>query len=72
MQTWDQLYIGGAWVDPTGSDRLEVHSPATLELVGSVPEATEADMDKAVAAGRSLMDSGAYVAMAPEARAAAD
>ena len=69
MQTWDQLYIGGAWVDPAGSDRLEVHSPATLELVGSVPEATEADMDKAVAAGRSLMDSGAYVAMGPEARA---
>ncbi len=69
MQTWDQLYIGGAWVEPSGSDRIEVHSPATLELVGSVPEATAADMDAAVAAGRRLMDSGAYVAMGPDARA---
>ena len=69
MQTWDQLYIGGAWVDPAGSDRIEVHSPATLELVGSVPEATEADIDKAVSAGRRLMDSGAYVAMGADARA---
>jgi betaine-aldehyde dehydrogenase len=69
VQTWDQLYIGGAWVEPAGSDRIDVHSPATLELVGSVPEATEADMDKAVAAGRRLMDSGAYLAMGPDARA---
>ena len=69
VQTWDQLYIGGAWVEPAGSDRIEVHSPATLEPVGSVPEATAADMDRAVEAGRRLIDSGAYVAMEPEARA---
>ncbi len=69
MQTWDELYIGGEWVEPAGPDRIDVHSPTTLELVGSVPEATEADMDRAVAAGRSLMDAGVYAGMAPEARA---
>lgn len=33
MQSFDQLYIGGRWVDPATDERLEVRSPATGELV---------------------------------------
>ena len=34
---WDQLFIGGQWTAPSTSDVIEVHSPATGELVGKVP-----------------------------------
>ena len=54
MTDHKQLYIGGEWVDPAGQDRFDVVNPATLEVVGSVPEGTEADMDRAVAAARAF------------------
>jgi len=57
---YQQLYIGGEWVDPAGSDRFDVVNPATLETIGSVPEGTEADIDRAVAAARSALDSGPW------------
>ena len=30
---WDQLFIGGKWVEPSTSEVIEVHSPATGEYV---------------------------------------
>ena len=26
---WDKLFIGGKWVEPSTSEVIEVHSPAT-------------------------------------------
>ncbi len=60
MTDYKQLYIGGEWVDPAGTDRFEVVNPATLETIGSVPEGTEADMDRAVAAARAALESGPW------------
>lgn len=40
MQTRDHLYIGGTWVESASSDRLDVISPATEEVIGRVPAAT--------------------------------
>ncbi len=60
MTDYKQLYIGGEWVDPAGSDRFEVVNPATLEVIGSVPEGTEADVDRAVAAARAALESGPW------------
>lgn len=60
MTDYKQLYIGGEWVDPAGSDRFDVVNPATLEVVGSTPEGTEADMDRAVAAARAALESGPW------------
>ena len=60
MTDHKQLYIGGEWVEPAGSDRFEVMNPATLEVIGSVPEGTEADMDRAVAAARAALESGPW------------
>ena len=45
----NELFIGGEWVKPRGSDRIEVFSATTEELIGSVPEGTNADIDAAVA-----------------------
>ena len=45
-------------------------SPHSEELVGRVPEGTEADIDRAVAAARDAFDNGDWPRMAPADRAA--
>ena len=52
----DELFIGGDWVQPLGSGRISVIAASTEELVGSVPEGTNADIDAAVKAARSAFD----------------
>ena len=34
MQTFKELYIGGEWVAPSGSEVIEVISPASEEVIG--------------------------------------
>lgn len=70
MTTWDQLFVGGQWVEPATDQRIEVRSPATLEVVGSAPEAVEADVDAAVAAARHAFDHGPWPRLDPTERAA--
>jgi aldehyde dehydrogenase (NAD+) len=55
MRTNSQLYIGGTWVPPHSADVIEVVSPATEEVIGSVPSATDADADAAVSAARQAL-----------------
>jgi acyl-CoA reductase-like NAD-dependent aldehyde dehydrogenase len=52
----DKLYIGGEWVDPLGDGVLEVIDSTTEKVMGSVPEGTPADVDRAVAAARSAFE----------------
>ncbi|MBA2349159.1 MAG: aldehyde dehydrogenase [Solirubrobacterales bacterium] len=52
----NELFIGGDWVAPQGSGRIDVHSASTEELIGSVPDGTNADIDAAVAAARGAFD----------------
>jgi betaine-aldehyde dehydrogenase len=65
----EKFFIGGEWVSPAGTGTLEVRSPATDEVVGSVPDATSADMDRAVAAAREAFDHGPWPTMTPAERA---
>jgi aldehyde dehydrogenase (NAD+) len=68
--TYDELYIGGGWVKPAGSSRIDVVSASTEEPLGSVPEATEEDVDRAVAAARQAFDEpGGWAHWEPAARA---
>src|SRR3954469_2896577 len=67
---YDKLLIGGEWAGPSSAQRMEGRSPATLEPVGSVPEALEADVDAAVAAARRAFDRGPWPTTPPEERAA--
>ncbi len=69
MDARDQLFIGGEWVEPEGSGVIEVISPHTEEVIGSVPDASPADIDKAVAAARRAFDEGPWPRMTPEERA---
>ena len=66
----DQLYIGGRWVAPHSRERLDVRSPATGELVGSVPAADSDDVDAAVRAARASFESGVWRERPPAERAA--
>ena len=50
------LFIGGTWIAPNSTTRISVHSASTEELLGSVPEANEADVDAAVTAARRAFD----------------
>jgi betaine-aldehyde dehydrogenase len=65
MQTFKELYIGGEWVAPSGSDVIEVISPSTEEVFGQVPHASTADADRAVAAARHAFDEGPWPHMTP-------
>ena len=47
------MLIDGKPVGPAGGTWIEVHSPATGELVGRVPAGTPGDVDRAVAAARA-------------------
>ncbi len=49
----DRIYIGGAWVPSTGSGTLEVIDSTTEAVMGSVPEGSTEDVDRAVAAARA-------------------
>jgi betaine-aldehyde dehydrogenase len=51
-----QMFIDGSWCDASGGAWVEVRSPATGEVVGRVPSATAADVDRAVAAARAAFD----------------
>ena len=46
----DTLYIGGAWVPSSGSGSIEVIDSTTEAVIGTVPEGTVEDIDRAVAA----------------------
>ena len=69
MKTYKELYIGGEWVAPSGSEVIEVISPASEEVIGQVPDGTPADIDAAVAAARQAFDDGPWPHMTPVQRA---
>jgi acyl-CoA reductase-like NAD-dependent aldehyde dehydrogenase len=52
----DELFIGGRWVKPASDGRITVLGASTEDVLGSVPEGTEKDMDAAVAAARAAFD----------------
>ncbi|MEU3607217.1 aldehyde dehydrogenase [Streptomyces sp. NPDC035033] len=55
-----QLFIGGELTDPLGDASIEVVSPHTEEVIGRVPHASRADVDRAVAAARRAFDEGPW------------
>jgi acyl-CoA reductase-like NAD-dependent aldehyde dehydrogenase len=60
IQHPESLYIDGRWVAPARGGRIEVIDPNTEELAARVAEATEPDMDAAVAAARKAFDTGPW------------
>jgi betaine-aldehyde dehydrogenase len=69
MEIRNELYIGGQWVRPHGTDVIEVISPHSAKVVGRVPHGSRADMEAAVTAARSAT-AGDWGRTAPAERAA--
>jgi betaine-aldehyde dehydrogenase len=46
------LYIGGEWVSPAEGKAFATINPSNMDKLGDVPAATEADVDRAVAAAK--------------------
>ncbi len=53
---YGHLYIDGQWAAPASAERIRVTEAATEEHLGSVPAATERDIDAAVGAARKAFD----------------
>ncbi len=65
----DTFFIGGEWVAPAGTATLSVISPMSEAVIASVPDASLADVDRAVAAARHAFDRVPWAQMAPGERA---
>jgi acyl-CoA reductase-like NAD-dependent aldehyde dehydrogenase len=63
------LFIGGGWVPAASSKHFTIVNATTGEAIGSVPEAVEADVDRAVAAARQAFDHSGWATSAPAERA---
>jgi len=51
-----KFYIDGQWVQPSGTQTLDVIDPATEKPIGRVAMGNQADVDRAVAAARKAFD----------------
>lgn len=56
----DKLFIGGRWVPAAKAGQINVIAPHTDRTTATVAEASEEDMDRAVAAARAAFDSGPW------------
>ena len=69
VRSFQHLFIAGRWATPASGRRIEIISPITERRIGSVPAASEADVDAAVKAARACFDSGAWPGLSPGERA---
>jgi len=65
----DDHYIDGVWLKSTGPDRNPVTNPATGQTWGSVPDATEEDIDRAMTAADRAFRTGGWAGRTPSERA---
>ena len=63
-----QLYINGEWVDSSGGETIDVEDPSSGKIISKFVEATDKDIDRAVAAARASFDDGRWRNMPPVAR----
>jgi betaine-aldehyde dehydrogenase len=62
-----QLYVGGAWIDSTSDQTIEVVNPATEQVISRVAAGTADDVGKAVAAAKEAFPR--WSELAPKERA---
>jgi acyl-CoA reductase-like NAD-dependent aldehyde dehydrogenase len=65
-----KFFLGGEWKSPKTSEILQIVSPITEEIIGTVPAAGKDDIDVAVAAARQAFDGGPWPRMSAQSRSA--
>ncbi|MGI5397351.1 aldehyde dehydrogenase [Streptomyces sp. CA-251251] len=68
--TYDRLFIGGSWVEPSDPELLDIRSPHDQSVVARAAQAQPADVDRAVAAARASFESGVWSSTPPQERLA--
>ena len=63
-----KMYIDGEWVESSSGKKIETLNPETNNVWATVPEASEADVDKAVKAAQKAFD-GSWSKLHPRERA---
>jgi acyl-CoA reductase-like NAD-dependent aldehyde dehydrogenase len=53
----DKIYIDGAWVASSGKGTIDVVNATTEEVMGTIPDGTPDDVDKAVKAAKAAFES---------------
>src|SRR5439155_23284311 len=53
----EQLLIGGEWVAAASEERFDVTNPATGEIVGSMPDGAQEDVQAAIDAAADALES---------------
>jgi len=61
------LFLDGEFVNSSGSTRLDVIDPSKSKVIATVPDASAADVDRAVAAARGAFE-GQWRRTAPQER----
>jgi aldehyde dehydrogenase (NAD+) len=56
MRNYSNIYIDGAWIPSDGAGSIDVINAGTEQVMGSIPDGTASDVDKAVAAARRAFD----------------
>ncbi len=56
LQVKDKLYIDGEWVEPAGSETIDVVNASTEEVMARIPQGSPDDVDRAVAAARRAFE----------------
>ncbi|MGI8685062.1 MAG: aldehyde dehydrogenase family protein [Acidimicrobiales bacterium] len=63
MRRWDRVYVGGEWVEASGSGAIDVMNPYIEEVCAQVPRGDAADAARAVAAARAALESWSRTAV---------
>jgi len=63
-----KLFIDGEWVESTHGETIAVYDPSNGKEIARVIDASDADVDRAVAAARRAFDDGRWTGLAPYAR----
>jgi geranial dehydrogenase len=67
----EALFIGGEWVRPATSQRINVINATNEEIIGIVPDGSTTDIDRAVSAAQCALRNSAWSLFTPAERGAA-
>src|SRR5271155_3936592 len=56
----EPMFINGEWTEGSSGKRIPVYDPSTEEVIAEIPDASQGDIDAAVAAARYAFDEGGW------------
>jgi betaine-aldehyde dehydrogenase len=56
----EPMFINGEWTEGSSGKRIPVYDPSTEEVIAEIPDASQSDINTAVAAARHAFDQGGW------------